>query len=422
MITVAKSAGLSELTERYRKVRAATETACAPLSPEDMVVQSMPEASPAKWHLAHTTWFFETFVLSHSPLGSYRPFHPEYNFLFNSYYEAIGSRHPRAQRGLLTRPSLDEVRKYREHVDRQMMDLLPRLDTADDLIGTIEIGLNHEQQHLELLLTDIKHLLSCNPLRPRYRELPMPGNRAVAPMKWIGFKEGIYTIGHAGNEFSFDNECPRHRVFLDPFEISTRPVSSGEYLAFMDDNSYGRPDLWLADGWSARQRECWQAPLYWERHGDCWYSFTLGGLRAIDAAEPVLHVSFYEADAYTRWAGSRLPTEMEWEVVCLESGARPADSDLFEPPRLHPAPLTGDGTGFYDDVWVWTQSSYSPYPGFKPATGALGEYNGKFMCNQFVLRGGSCLTPRSHLRATYRNFFPPEARWQFTGLRLARSS
>ena len=419
MIPTAGNSDLSDLAERYRRVRIATENACATLSPEDMVVQSMPDASPAKWHLAHTTWFFETFVLS-LPSQRYQPFHSEFNFLFNSYYEAIGARYPRSQRGLLTRPNADVVRRYREHVDRDMMKLLPRLDPSDDSIGIVEIGLNHEQQHLELLLTDIKHLFSCNPLRPLYRELPLPSNRPAAPMKWIGFQEGVYSIGYAGEAFRFDNECPRHRVFLEPFEFGTRPVSCGEYRAFMDDNGYGRPELWLADGWSVCRREGWQAPLYWERRGDCWHSFTLGGLRAVVANEPVLHVSFYEADAYARWAGSRLPTEMEWEVACSASGVPSGDSGSFEPCRLHPEPLTNDGPGFFDDVWTWTLSAYSPYPGFKPTAGAIGEY-GKFMCNQFVLRGGSCLTPRSHLRATYRNFFPPEARWQFTGLRLARS-
>jgi ergothioneine biosynthesis protein EgtB len=421
MIPTARIPGSSDLVERYSRVRAATESACAPLSPEDMVVRSMPDASPAKWHLAHTTWFFETFVLSHSSLGDYQSFHPEFNFLFNSYYEAVGSRHPRASRGLLTRPSVDEVRRYREHVDREMVKLLARLDPSDDLIGIIEIGLSHEQQHLELLLTDIKHLFSLNPLRPAYRELPVPGKQPAVPMKWSGFAEGIYSIGHAGGGYSFDNESPRHRVFLEPFEIGTRPVSNGEYLAFMDDNGYGRPDLWLSDGWSARQREGWQAPLYWERRGDCWNSFTLGGMRTIAANEPVLHVSFYEADAYARWAGSRLPTEAEWEVACCASGISPGDERPSEICRIHPETLTNDPTGFFDDLWIWTQSAYSAYPGFKPASGAIGEYNGKFMCNQFVLRGGSCLTPRSHLRSTYRNFFPPEARWQFTGLRLARS-
>jgi ergothioneine biosynthesis protein EgtB len=307
-------------------------------------------------------------------------------------------------------------------VDREMLALMPRLEPSDELIGIIEIGLNHEQQHLELLLTDIKHLFSRNPLRPCYRELHLPSDQPVAPMRWNGFPDGVYSIGHAGEAFHFDNECPRHRVFLEPFEIGTQPVSCGEYLAFMDDNGYGRPDLWLADGWAVCLRDGWHAPLYWERHSDCWSSFTLGGLRAVAANEPVLHVSYYEADAYARWARSRLPTEMEWEVACSASRMSPGDGTSDEPRRLHPESLDGAGPSFFDDVWTWTQSAYSAYPGFKPAAGAIGEYNGKFMCNQFVLRGGSCLTPRSHLRATYRNFFPPEARWQFTGLRLARSS
>jgi len=412
---------MSDLLKRYRQVRAATEMACAPLSPEDMVVQSMPDASPAKWHLAHTTWFFETFVLAHPSLDGYQLFRPEFNFLFNSYYEAVGSRHPRPLRGLLTRPGVDEIRHYREHVNQKMTELLPRLAASEELLGIVEIGLHHEQQHLELLLTDIKHLFSRNPLRPTYRESPMSSDQAVMPMKWIAFNEGVYTIGHNGDGFSFDNERPRHRVFLEPFELSSRPVSCGEYQAFMDDNGYGRPEFWLSDGWSACQREGWQAPLYWERHGDCWNSFTLGGLQRIAGSEPVFHVSFYEADAYARWSGNRLPTEAEWETSCSASGATFRNEGVFEPSRLHPTPMINVCTGFLDDIWTWTQSAYSPYPGFKPAGGAIGEYNGKFMCNQFVLRGGSCLTPRSHLRATYRNFFPPEARWQFTGLRLARS-
>jgi ergothioneine biosynthesis protein EgtB len=411
------------LLERYRRVRAATEAACAPLSPEDMVVQSMPDASPAKWHLAHTTWFFETFVLSHPSLNGYEPFCPEFNYLFNSYYDAVGARHPRPHRGLLTRPSADEVRRYREHVDRRMSELLPRLEPADDSFPIVEIGLNHEQQHLELLLTDIKHLFAQNPLRPCYRDLPGPVDCAVPPLKWMGFNEGVHSIGYSGDGFSFDNERPRHRVFLEPFQISSRPVSCGEYMAFMDDGGYGRPELWLSDGWHTCRRENWQAPFYWERHANCWNAFTLGGMRPVAVAEPVLHVSFYEADAYARWAGCRLPTEGEWEVVCSTVGTTtPTNPNSFEPCRLHPAALLDNHSGFFDDVWIWTQSAYSPYPGFTSSPGAIGEYNGKFMCNQIVLRGGSCLTPRSHVRATYRNFFPPEARWQFTSLRLARTS
>jgi ergothioneine biosynthesis protein EgtB len=412
----------TELLSRYRQVRAATARACAPLSAEDMVVQSMPDASPAKWHLAHTTWFFETFVLSHASQGGYESFGPDFNYLFNSYYEAVGARHPRAQRGLLTRPSVAEVQRYREQVDRAMAALLPRLRPTDDTCALVELGLNHEQQHLELLLTDIKHLFSQSPLRPCYCDLPAPSAQAAAPLRWLGIDEGVYPIGHDGPGFHFDNEGPRHRVFLESFAICARPVTCGEYLSFMDDDGYGRPELWLSDGWSICKREQWRAPLYWERHGNCWNAFTLGGMRPVALNEPVVHLSFYEADAYARWAGCRLPTEAEWEVACAVSGIAAAGEGEYEPRRLQPTQLANEGSGFFDDVWTWTQSAYSPYPGFRPATGAIGEYNGKFMCNQVVLRGGSCLTPRSHLRATYRNFFPPEARWQFTGLRLARSS
>jgi ergothioneine biosynthesis protein EgtB len=412
-----------ELFERYRDVRAATEAACRPLSPEDMVVQSMPDASPAKWHLAHTTWFFESFVLSHPGLGGHEPFRPEFGYLFNSYYETIGARHPRPLRGLLTRPSVGEVRAYRRHIDDRMAKILPGMLPDDELIPIVELGLNHEQQHLELLLTDIKHAFAQNPLKPAYRELPRARDAAVASMDWGPFVEGVYEIGDAGAGFSFDNERPRHRVFLEAFEIGARPVSCGEYLLFIEEGGYSRPEFWLADGWRVCRQEDWQAPLYWERHGTCWKVFTLAGIRPVAGNEPISHVSFYEADAYARWAKSRLPTEAEWEVACLGTGIDVADDhDAFGPRRLHPGTLTNDRSGFFDDVWTWTQSPYVPYPGFKTAPGALGEYNGKFMCNQIVLRGGSCLTPRSHLRGTYRNFFPPEARWQFTGLRLARSS
>jgi ergothioneine biosynthesis protein EgtB len=412
-----------KLLQRYRDVRAATEAACARLSPEDMVVQSMPDASPAKWHLAHTTWFFETFVLSHPSRGGYDSFRPEFAFLFNSYYDAIGARHPRPLRGLLTRPSVAEIRAYREHVDRTMAEILPSLLPEDQLFPIVELGLNHEQQHLELLLTDIKHLFALNPLRPAYGELAPPRDVKVAELEWLPFAEGVYEIGHADAGFSFDNERPRHRVFLEPFEIGTRPISCGEYLEFIDAGGYSRPEFWLSDGWNTCGQHNWQAPLYWERYGTCWKAFTLGGMREIALSEPVAHISFYEADAYARWANCRLPTEAEWEVACSAASADlPDQADSCEPRRLHPAPMVRVRDGFFDDVWAWTQSSHSPYPGFKPAAGAIGEYNGKFMCNQIVLRGGSCLTPRSHIRATYRNFFPPEARWQFTGLRLARSS
>jgi ergothioneine biosynthesis protein EgtB len=415
------------LLARYRQVRAALQAAAEPLSPEDLVVQSMPDASPAKWHLAHTSWFFETFVLSDSAFGGYRPFHPQFGYLFNSYYDAVGDRHPRPKRGLLTRPSAAEVFRYRAHVDAVMADRLPGLSPPDfERLGpVIELGLNHEQQHLELLFTDIKHAFAQNPLRPAYREngslapREEPVTRSVTPT-FVPFDPGVYRIGHAGGGFAFDNEGPAHRAFLEPFAIASRLVTCGEYLEFMIDGGYSRPELWLSDGWAARHLHGWEAPLYWEKAGAARQVFTLSGIEPVDAAEPVCHVSFYEADAYARWAGARLPTEAEWEVA---TGDRPVAGNLLEQDRLHPTPAEGDGplVQLFGDVWEWTQSPYGPYPGYRPLAGALGEYNGKFMCNQMVLRGGSCVTPRSHIRTTYRNFFPPEARWQFTGLRLARS-
>jgi ergothioneine biosynthesis protein EgtB len=414
---------LSDLLDRFRQVRAATEAVCAPLSPEDAVVQSMPEASPAKWHLAHTSWFFETFLLTDPKIGC-PPFDPAFGYLFNSYYEAVGPRHPRPRRGLLTRPTLGEVYGYRSHVDVAVEERLQRLGEEDRhrLFPVLELGLNHEQQHLELILTDIKHAFAQNPLRPVYREEPVPAAAGeIPPASWTTFPAGVYSIGHAGAGFAFDNETPRHRVFLEKFEVASRPVTCGEFLTFVDDGGYARPELWLSDGWHTHQAHVWESPSYWERHTTCWRQFTLGGTREVNPAEPVCHVSFYEADAFARWAGARLPTEAEWEVAAPEILAA---ADPFAPARLHPAPLTADCHSHptaAGAVWEWTQSAYAAYPGYRPAAGALGEYNGKFMCNQLVLRGGSCLTPRSHLRFTYRNFFPPETRWQFTGLRLARS-
>jgi ergothioneine biosynthesis protein EgtB len=413
----------STLLARYRQIRAAMEAASRPLSAEDMGVQSMPDASPTKWHLAHTSWFYETFVLSDAAFGGYRPFDPAFNFLFNSYYEAVGDRHPRPKRGLLTRPTADEVLRYRAHVDAAMTDRLPRLKEADlnRLRPIIELGLNHEQQHLELIHTDIKHAFSQNPLRPAYRDLTPPQEYPVGPLRWVEFDAGVRRIGHAGGGFAFDNEGPSHREFLEPFALALRLVTCGEFLAFMTDRGYERPELWLSDGWAARKLHGWEAPLYWERQGDRWSLFTLGGMRPLANSEPVCHVSFYEADAYARWATARLPTEAEWEVACTDTAVA---GNLLEEDRLHPMALANDGTPIaqlFGDVWEWTQSPYGPYPGYAPPAGALGEYNGKFMCNQMVLRGGSCVTPRTHVRATYRNFFPPEARWQFSGLRLARS-
>jgi ergothioneine biosynthesis protein EgtB len=383
----------------------------------------MPEASPVKWHLAHTTWFFETFVLiPHAP--GYEPFHPAFGYLFNSYYNAVGDRLPRPRRGLMTRPTLEETYAYRSAVDRAMASYL---DTAGESLpaevaDVIMLGINHEQQHQELILSDIKHALSLNPLRPAYRDdLPAPAAGGARPTEWIPFPGGLCWVGHDGAGFAFDNEGPRHRVHVEPFRLASRPATVGEYLAFMDDGGYARPELWLSDGWAVAQAQRWEAPLYWERVDGDWWSFTLRGLRRVDEAEPACHVSYYEADAFARWSGARLPTEAEWEVA---AAGEPVAGNLVESGHLHPRPAPpGEGLGqLYGDVWEWTQSPYTPYPGSRPAAGALGEYNAKFMCNQLVLRGGSCATPGSHIRATYRNFFPPEARWQFSGIRLASDS
>jgi ergothioneine biosynthesis protein EgtB len=405
----------------YCDVRALTERLAAPLSAEDCLVQSMPDASPVKWHLAHTTWFFETFVLA-PHLNGYRPFHPAFGYLFNSYYNAVGDRHPRPRRGLLTRPALDEVYRYRAAVDERVAELLA-VAAGDKLADLVTLGLNHEQQHQELILTDVKHALSCNPLRPAFRGDGPPPVTApdVLRLRWLGFDGGEAEIGHPGGGFHFDNEGPRHRVLLRPFRLASRLVTNHEYLAFIADGGYRRPELWLSDGWGACQERGWEAPLYWASEGGAWHHFTLDGMTPVRPADPVCHVSFYEADAFARWAGSRLPTEHEWESV---AATVPVNGNLLETDRLRPAPAGGgDGPAqLFGDVWEWTASPYVAYPGYRTPAGALGEYNGKFMCNQLVLRGGSCATPRGHVRASYRNFFPPDARWQFTGLRLARDA
>ena len=402
--------------DRYRSVRHATLRLVAPLSAEDCVVQSMPDASPAKWHLAHTTWFYETFVLApHVP--GYRAFDPAYRYLFNSYYEAIGKRHPRPERGMLTRPSLDEVLAYRRQVDDAI------LAAAALPAALLELGVQHEQQHQELILTDVKHLLWRNPLRPAYqRQWPLT-TISARRRGWLGFTGGLYEIGHAGPGFAFDNEAPRHRVWLADFEMASHPVSHGDFLDFIEDGGYRRPELWLAAGWQQVQERHWQAPEYWERRDGGWHTFTLHGMAPVDRNTPACHVSFYEAEALARWAGARLPSEAEWEVAVQ---ATPLEGNFVESGALHPlAPRADPAPGVlaqaYGDVWEWTRSDYGPYPGYQPAAGAVGEYNGKFMSGQYVLRGGSCATPVSHARATYRNFFVPDARWQFSGLRLART-
>ena len=407
------------LAERYRAVREATAALAAPLPAEDQVVQSMPDASPTKWHLAHTTWFFETMVL-----GRFDPFHrpvdERYAFLFNSYYEALGDRQPRPRRGLITRPTLEEVHAYRRAVD-ESMDRFLRSTPGPEALQRTQLGLHHEQQHQELILTDIHHALWCNPLRPAYAAAPVEATHTgPGPVAWIPFPEGLVEIGRAGEGFGFDNESPRHRVFLEAFALAHRPVSCGEYAGFIADGGYRRPELWLSDGWATVRAEGWSAPAYWERRDDDWWEFTLAGMRPVDPAAPVSHVGHFEADAFARWAEARLPTEFEWEHAARTSGD---EGHFVESRRLRPAAAACEGAGLRQmmgDVWEWTSSAYLPYPRFVPLAGELGEYNGKFMSGQMVLRGGSCLTPVSHIRPTYRNFFPPAARWQMSGFRLAR--
>lgn len=403
-----------DIADDYLRVRALTETLAAPLSAEDQTIQSMTDASPSKWHRAHTTWFFETFVLTPN-VERYEVFHPRFGYLFNSYYEAVGDRHPRDSRGLLSRPGVLEIAAYREHVDRAMTEFLH--DSVEvDVLDVIELGLHHEQQHQELLLMDIKHVLAANPLEPAYTPSTIVASGART-QGWIQHEGGIAEVGHPGTAFAFDNESPRHQVFLQPFALADRPVSCEEWLAFIDDDGYQRPELWLSDGWTLSQSEHWTAPLYWRRDDDTWREFTLAGPRALEPAQPVCHVSYYEADAYARWAGARLPTEIEWEVVASD---RPRTGRFLDVEVLHPQASTDRDAALFGDVWEWTGSAYLPYPGFRAAPGAVGEYNGKFMVNQHVLRGGSCVTPPGHVRATYRNFFPPNARWVFAGVRLAR--
>jgi ergothioneine biosynthesis protein EgtB len=418
---IAAAKSVQALGGRFRATRTCSEQLAAPLGAEDQCVQSMPDASPTKWHLAHVSWFFESFVLQ--PYARrYRLWDERYGYLFNSDFEARGPRHPRPQRGLLTRPTAADVLRYRAHVDDAMAELLEHRDQDERVAAVVELGINHEQQHQERILTDIKHALWHNPLLPAYQPAAPSAMQAAPQLRWLDFPCGIRNVGHRGAGFAFDNEGPRHQVWLPPFRLASRLVTCGEYLAFMDDGGYLQPHWWFHDGWAAVNAERWRAPLYWfqDSNGE-WRIFTLNGPRAIDAGEPVVHVSFYEAAAYAAWAGKRLPTEFEWEAA---AGGAPPSGNFLDRKRLHPRPaLEGPGLSqMFGDAWEWTRSSYDPYPGFRPLSGDIGEYNGKFMVGQMVLRGGSCATPSGHVRPTYRNFVPPSARWQFSGIRLAEDS
>jgi ergothioneine biosynthesis protein EgtB len=421
----AGSADRQVALDRFEAVRRDSEALAANLTPEDQSIQSMPDVSPTKWHLAHTTWFFETFVLTRLD-PDYRIFDPAFAYLFNSYYEAVGPRHPRLERGLLSRPTVDVVGAYRDHVGAAMVRFIER--AADpawrQAAPLLELGAHHEQQHQELILMDIKHVFSINPLLPAYQAPQLQMAEPAAPLGWAEFAGGLVEIGQGGPGFAFDNETPRHKVWLEPFRLATRPVTCGEFLEFIEAGGYRRPEFWLSDGWAMVRAQGWDAPLYWLREAGGWSLFTLSGLCRLNPAEPVCHVSFFEADAFAKWAGKRLPTEAEWEIAAegLSVSGNFADRRQFHP-RAEGAPAAADGRPMprqmFGDVWEWTASPYIPYPRFRAAEGAVGEYNGKFMCNQMVLRGGAAVTPAGHVRVSYRNFFPPAARWAFAGLRLA---
>ncbi len=405
----------ASLADRYVAVRARTEALCAPLCIEDYGVQPMEDASPPKWHLAHTAWFFETFLLRPCVDG-YEPFDSRFESLFNSYYNSIGNPFPRPRRGHLSRPTVAAVRNYRRHVDAAMHNLLQRQD--GEVGRRIELGLQHEQQHQELLLTDLKANLGQNPLKPVYRDdLTDIASEPPRPLRFLAQAGGLGLAGAMADGFCFDNELPRHKVWLAPFALADRLITNGEFLEFMRDGGYRRPDLWLAEGWRQVCALDWRAPFYWREQDDCWFEYGLGGERALALDDPVVHVSGFEADAYSRWAGARLPTELEWEAAAV--GLNPGLGNFVESDRLHPGGQAVQQQMF-GDVWEWTASAYAPYPGYRPLAGALGEYNGKFMSSQWVLRGGSCATPAGHVRASYRNFFFPADRWQFSGIRLAR--
>jgi ergothioneine biosynthesis protein EgtB len=411
----------SKLVTYYKNVRAFTEKLCEPLETEDYVIQTMPDVSPTKWHIGHTSWFFEAFILDKAN-PSYKSIHPLYTYLFNSYYIQVGERWLRPNRGLLSRPTVKDIFEYRKFVDENVLKLIEKADEKifNKFAPIIEIGLNHEQQHQELLLTDIKHVLSINPLNPVYSAREVIVQNDFPEMKWINFDGGIFKIGNKDNEFCYDNETPRHKEFLNPFMLASRLVTNGDFIEFIEDSGYENAPLWLSDGWAIIENEKWRAPFYWEKKDGEWWNFTLNGFRKVNPAEPVTHISYYEADAFAAWRNLRLPTEAEWEVA---SGKHNYEGNFVDEEIYHPTALQNEKDGLnqlYGDVWEWTRSPYSPYPGYKPLSGALGEYNGKFMSSQMVLRGGSCATSQTHIRNTYRNFFPPHSRWQFMGLRLAK--
>src|SRR5438105_573188 len=413
------------LCASFRDVRDFSKLLTRDLEAEDCVVQSMPDVSPTKWHLAHTTWFFETFVLKKFVTG-YAPAIPEYAFLFNSYYNAAGTMHRRDLRGLISRPTVAESFRYREGVDRQIEDLIASAseELLDEVEPIITLGSHHEQQHQELLVTDIKHVFAQNPLHPIFRKRAQEKSEPPPPATFADFEETIATIGHDGRDFSYDNEEPRHRALVPKFSLGSRPVTCGEYLRFIEAGGYQRPEFWLSLGWMTVNEQRWEAPLDWEQPDGAGWHFTPAGFRPVDKSQPVTHISYFEADAFANWSGARLPTEFEWERAAAKVEI---DGNFVEGETFHPQPGRSSGRDrhlaqMFGDVWEWTRSAYSPYPGYRAAPGALGEYNGKFMCNQYVLRGGSCATSRGHIRRTYRNFFPPDKRWQFTGIRLARDS
>lgn len=430
-----------DISKYYQRVRAQSERLCKPLSIEDFNIQTMPDVSPAKWHLAHTTWFFETFLLKRY-FANYQVYNDKFEYLFNSYYNAVGQQFPRPRRGTLSRPLVQDIYDYRQSIDNAMQELINNTEQLDhdskdyqNIIFAITLGLHHEQQHQELILTDLKNGLSANPLYPSYDAKLINSNASsssrVPKIEYVEIKSGVYNIGFEGTEFAFDNEGPKHSVYLNDFKLANRLVTCGEYIEFIEDGGYQRSDLWLSDAWACIKQnpEQWGLPLYWQRQNEDYFYFTLAGLRKVNKDEPVCHVSFYEADAFARWSEKRLPTEAEWEVVTLNQykDNSTITGNFVDNNRLHPAPLREDDNSnnnvhqLLGDVWEWTQSSYSPYPGYKPFPGALAEYNGKFMCSQLVLRGGSCATPIDHIRSTYRNFFFPCDRWQFSGIRLADS-